>query len=576
MLDKRLLNEAKGQSSRFAALIGLGLANGVLAVLQAGFITKVINGAFLEEGDLLSMKYWLGLLLAAMAVKAAIVWIAGICAHSLAAKIKTDIRKRLVDRIFAAGPVTMATASSGELANTLVQGVENLEPYFARYIPQLASAVLIPLLILAVAMPLDVTSGVIMLVTAPLIPVFMILIGKLAEHRSKQQWDKLSRLSAHFLDVMRGLTTLKIFGRSKEQVEVIARMSEQFRDTTLSVLKIAFLSSLALELLTTISIAIIAVSVGLRLLYGQMDFTHAFFLLLLAPEFYLPLRQMGSHFHAGIAGKAAAKSIFALLDVPSMASSDDGGLNPDCQCGVEVGFEEVYYTYENGRRQALNGISLTIRPGDKVALVGPSGAGKSTIISLLLGFIQPDKGRVTINAMPLAKINRNEWLNHIAYVPQMPHLFYGTVADNIRLSKADARLDQVMDAAKAAGAHEFISRLPNGYETMVGEGGQGLSGGERQRLAIARAFLRNAPFIILDEATASLDPYNEATIEQALDRLVAGRTVLIIAHRLTTVTKADKIIVLDQGKAVEWGNHTALLAQNGLYAQMMSAFVGEV
>lgn len=569
MIDRRLLREAFNSRVKLAALIGLGLAGGLFAVLQASYLSKIINGAFLEERDVTSMYSWFALFLIVIVARAAAVYAAESCAQSLSIGIKREIRQRLINHLFSLGPVKTSSEQTGELVSIIVQGVDNLEAYFARYIPQMATAALIPLLVLSVVFPLDIMSAAIMLGTAPLIPVFMTLIGRLAQRLNERQWERLSQLSAHFLDVIRGLTTLKIFGRSKEQIVVIARLSEQFRDTTLGVLKVAFLSSMVLELLTTISIAIVAVTIGLRLLYGQMEFEQAFFLLLLAPEFYLPLRQLGSHFHAGMAGTAAAQSIYRLLEIPA---EPKGAAMPFTNQGeIAIDFKEVHYSYDSGKRPALNGLSFSLQPGTKAALVGPSGAGKSTVINLLLGFISPQQGCISVNGVPLNSVSREDWLNHIAYVPQFPHLFYGTVADNICFGKEKATLEEISAAAQASGAHDFICCLPEGYQTIVGEGGYGLSGGERQRIAIARAFLRNAPLLILDEATASLDPQTEAVVAQAVERLMSGRTVLVIAHRLTTVAKSDIIIVIKDGQAAEMGTHAELVHNEGLYAQMVSA-----
>lgn len=571
MIDKRLLREAVDSRIKLAILIGLGLAGGIFAVLQANYLSKIINGAFLEARDVSSMYNWFAMFLAVIAARAVTAYAAELSAQSLAVCIKRQVRQRLIKHLFALGPIKIGSEQSGDLVNIVVQGVDNLEAYFTRYIPQLATAALIPVLVLAVVFPLDLMSAIILFGTAPLIPVFMVLIGRLAQRLNERQWERLTQLSAHFLDVISGLTTLKIFGRSKEQIKVIARLSDQFRDTTLGVLKVAFLSSLVLELVTTISIAIVAVTIGLRLLYGQMEFAQAFFLLLLAPEFYLPLRQLGSHFHAGMAGTSAAQSIYRLLDMPAEHNGINSGNPFKNQCEIKIDFKDVYYDYDSGNRPALNRLSFSLFPGSRVALVGPSGAGKSTVINLLLGFIRPQQGNIFINGMNLSCVSREDWLNHIAYVPQFPHLFYGTVADNIKLGRDKASLEEISAAAKASGAHDFICCLPEGYQTVVGEGGYGLSGGEIQRVAIARAFLRNAPLLILDEATASLDPHSEAIVAEALDRLMAGRTVLVIAHRLTTVTKSDVIFVLNNGQAVETGTHAELTRKKGLYAQMVSA-----
>lgn len=574
MVDKRLMQEMKNYRQLFLTLVGLSAGGGVLVILQAGYLTRIVDGVFLGGLDLTAVRPWLFMLLGIMVLRAVFIWLGEIYAHRLAVKIKSSIRERLARQLLALGPVYVNGEQSGELINLLVEGVENIEPYFARFLPQLVIAAVVPLLVLVVAMPLDTATGLILLVTAPLIPLFMILIGRMADKLNKQQWATLSRLSAHFLDVLQGLTTLKIFGRSIEQAKVVVRLSNEFRDITLSVLKVAFLSALVLELAATISTALVAVSVGLRLLYFKLAFSQAFFLLLLAPEFYLPMRQLGSSFHAGMAGAAAADRIYQLLNLPvRSARPAAAGLPAPDELTVE--FTEVHFAYRNGERPALNGFNLILSPGEQVALVGSSGAGKSTVAALLLGFIEPQAGTIRINGADITRLELAAWLKNVAYVPQSAHLFYGTVADNIRLGRKEASQEEVEAAAAAAGAHQFITGLPQGYDTIVGEGGQGLSGGEKRRLAIARAFLKNAPLLILDEATAGLDAHHEREIQLALERLTRGRTVLLIAHRLRTVYGADKIAVVSQGRIVEQGRHSELLERQGIYHELVTAFRGE-
>jgi len=573
MIDKRLIQQLKKHQQQFAILVGLGVISGVLTVLQADYLVNVIKGVFLDGLDLTQVWLWMKALVIIMLLRSVVVWLVEITAHGLASGIKADIRQRVLKCLLELGPIYTSSQQTGELVNVLVEGIENLDPYFAKFLPHLFTALLVPVLVLAWVFPVDLTTGAILLLTAPLIPLFMILIGRMAEKLNKEQWETLSRLSAHFLDVLQGLTILKIFGRSIEQIQVIRRMSGDFRDTTLRVLKIAFLSALVLELVATISTALVAVTVGLKLLYFHIGFTHAFFLLLLAPEFYSPLRQLGTHFHAGMAGVAAGERIFGILALAPKPAGVHWQSTLDYKAGVGIVIDNVHYAYDGGR-PALRGISLEIKQGQQVALVGASGSGKSTLASLLLLFMNPDQGNIYINGMCLAKINRENWLAQVAFVPQAPHLFAGSVADNIRLGREHASLAAVMQAGRDAGAHEFIMELPQGYDTLVGEGGQGLSGGQCKRLAIARAFLRDAPFLLLDEATAGLDPQSEAVIEEALLRLKVGRTVLIIAHRLTTVYHADSIVVFNQGQVAEVGKHEALMSNKGLYYELVIAFRG--
>ncbi len=555
--------------------IALGTAAGVATVLQANCLSRIINGVFLQKQSLADVQSLLAALCVCIVARAALFSSGEVSAAQLAGRIKMDLRERLAAQLMALGPAYTRGERTGELSNTLTEGVEALDAYFSQYLPQLALSALVPVTILLFVFPLDLLSGLVLLLTAPLIPIFMMLIGSFADALTRRQWVSLSRLSAHFLDVLQGLTTLKLFGRSREQIQTIRRVSERFRKATMDVLRVAFLSALVLELVSTVSTAVVAVQVGLRLLYGQLSFEMALFVLILAPEFYLPLRLLGTRFHAGVSGMTAARRIYEVLErrveptpAPSLPAASPFG---PTSVGAVV-FDAVHYAYDGGVRSALNGISFEIRPGQKVALVGPSGGGKTTVAHLLLRFIEPTAGVIRVQGQSLGEVPAATWREQVTWVPQTPYLFNANIADNIGIACRSATRAQVVRAAEQAGAHEFIAALPDGYDTVVGERGARLSGGEAQRIALARAFLKDAPLLILDEATASLDPELEAQIGEATARLMHGRMVLIIAHRLSTVERADEILVLASGRIVERGRHADLVAQNGLYQSLVLAY----
>jgi ATP-binding cassette subfamily C protein CydD len=578
LLDLRLLGEAAAVRLALALTVLLGTLGGIAIVVQAWLLSRAIAQVFLGGQTLAGVRTWLLLFLAVACLRAGLTWSSELAAHRVADRVKDDLRRRLAAHLLALGPAYVQGERSGELAATLVEGVEALDAYFRQYLPQLALAALVPLSVLLIVFPLDWVSGIVLLLTAPLIPVFMVLIGRAAEALTRRQWTALGRMSAHFLDVLQGLATLKALGRSREQLRSIAAVSERYRRTTMGVLRVTFLSALALEMVATLSTAVVAVQVGLRLLGGHIAFEQALFVLVLAPEFYLPLRLLGVRFHAGMQGVAAARRIWEVLDVEPQAARRAAPVPPASlpASPLPLVFEDVHLAYDEGARPALKGLSLSVAPGETVALVGPSGAGKSTVAYLLLRFLEPDRGTITAGGRPLAALDPVAWRRQVAWVSQKPALFYGTVADNIRLARPTATPDEVIWAARQAHAHEFVSRLPQGYDTLLGERGARLSGGQAQRLALARAFLQDAPLLLLDEATANLDPEVEQSIQEALERLLRGRAALIIAHRLHTIYRADRILVLDGGRVVEEGSHDELLARGGLYRRLVTAYRAEV
>ncbi|MFE7230237.1 thiol reductant ABC exporter subunit CydD [Streptomyces sp. NPDC057596] len=538
-IDPRLLRHARATRLFLVAVVGLGAIGACLVIAQAMLIAEVVVGAFQHRMPVAELRTPLLLLVVVACGRALVSWLTELAAHRASAAVKSELRGRLLERAAALGPGWLSGQRTGSLVALATRGVDALDDYFSRYLPQLGLAVAVPVAVLARIVTEDWVSAAIIVATLPLIPVFMMLIGWATQSRMDRQWRLLSQLSGHFLDVVAGLPTLKVFGRAKAQAESIRRITGEYRRATMRTLRIAFLSSFALELLATLSVALVAVTIGMRLVSGDMDLYIGLVILVLAPEAYLPLRQVGAQYHAAAEGLAAAEEIFAVLETP-VPDSGTGAVPAGA-----LAFEDVSVRYPGRSADAVTDVSFSVRPGETVALVGPSGAGKSTLLNVLLGFVKPSAGRVRVAETDLAEFDLEQWRSRIAWVPQRPHLYAGTIAENVRLARPDADDAAVRGALADAGALEFVDALPEGLDTRLGEDGVGLSAGQRQRLALARAFLADRPVLLLDEPTAALDGATEAEVVDAVRRLSAGRTVLLVVHRPALLDVADRVVRLD-------------------------------
>ncbi|MFF2406083.1 thiol reductant ABC exporter subunit CydD [Streptomyces sp. NPDC058092] len=539
-IDPRLLRYARATRLFLAAVVALGVVGAALVIAQAMLVAEVVVGGF-EDGLTVSGLRTPLILLAAVALGRALVsWLTELAAYRASAAVKSELRGRLLERAAELGPGWLSGQRTGSLVALATRGVDALDDYFARYLPQLGLAVVVPVAVLARIVTEDWVSAAIIVVTLPLIPLFMILIGWATQSRMDRQWRLLSRLSGHFLDVVAGLPTLKVFGRAKAQAESIRAITSQYRRATLRTLRIAFLSSFALELLATLSVALVAVTIGMRLVHGELDLYTGLVVLILAPEAYLPIRQVGAQYHAAAEGLSAAEEIFSVLETEPRPGGTE-----DIPESLRLELEGVTVRHEGRTEASLDGASLVVDEGETVALVGPSGVGKSTLLDVVLGFTAPDEGRVRVGGVDLATLAPERWRERIAWVPQRPYLFAGTIAENVRLARPDADDGAVTAALRDAGAYDFVAELPDGAQTLLGEDGAGLSAGQRQRLALARAFLADRPLLLLDEPTASLDGETEAGIVEAVRRLAQGRTVLLVVHRPALLPLADRVVRLE-------------------------------
>jgi ATP-binding cassette subfamily C protein CydD len=544
-LDPRLLRRARAARVLLAADVAIGIVTAVLVLLQATLLARIIarsfGGAPLDEVD-----GELVLLVGVFAARGVLAWGFEVVGRRGAIGVLSQLRLELVEHRLRRSPVAHDGAESAEIATVAVHGIAPLEAYFAKFLPQVILAVVVPVAVLVWIVPIDATSAVVMLLTLPLVPVFMVLLGRYTERRTRDRARALAELATRFLDVVRGLPTLRAYNRGEAQAESIGRASEEYRATTMRTLRVAFLSGAVLELAATLGIALVAVTVGVRLVDGGIGYEAALTVLLLAPELYVPLRALGAHYHASADGVAVAGRLLELTEGAETEAAFPLPTEP--RDGALVRLDGVSYSYPARPGTVLEDVDLELRPAETVALIGPSGSGKSTLASIVLGLAEPTSGRVLRAG---CDGGLESWRGDVAWIPQRATIFTGTVADNIRLGDPDAGEERVREAARLAGAHGFVEALPGGYDTVVGDGGRPLSMGEAQRVALARAFLRDARLVVLDEPTANLDPANAHAVTDAMERLSDGRAVLVIAHRPDLALQVDRVVCLEGGRIVD-------------------------
>jgi ATP-binding cassette subfamily C protein CydCD len=516
-------------------------------VAQATLLAIVIAGVFIDgdsPSDVAGLLVWLAVIAVARGVVSAGFESSG---RFGAARVMSELRRRLSEHVLLVNPGTTRDDHSGELVASAVDGVEALEAYFARYLPQVVLAATVPIAILVWIFPYDWQAALILGITAPLIPVFMVLIGMLTEGRTRRRWSMLSRLSSHFLDLVAGLQTLRAYGRADAQADSIADVGERYRRETMGALRVGFLSSLVLELLAMTGVALVAATIGIQLASGDLQLEAGLLILLLAPEMYTPLRELGNQFHASADGMVAAESIFKVLDQPTIVETPASPLPVPSPGERGLDIEGLDLAFP-GRGKVLDGLDLSISPGETVGLVGPSGGGKTTLVSLILRLASPGAGRISCGGVDLDSVDPREWRRQLVWVPQRPTLFKGSLAWNLRLFEPDADDQTIRRAVADAGLGDLVAGLPDGLETMIGDGGRRLSVGQGQRVALARALISRAPMVLLDEPTAHLDSDSEETVSRAIGRLTTDRTALLVSHRRKAIAGADRVLELRNGR----------------------------
>lgn len=570
---KDLKQLAFEQKSAISLLIVMSALRGAAMIGQAVFFVLVVDGVFIKNSSFEEITPFLIGLLLAIIIRSGTGYLIGRTGVDMAASIKKQLRLRLIQS-FKEDPLLSSTEShSGQKVSLLMDAVDETDGFFSKYIPQLIQSYIIPIMLLGAIFSQNWTTGLIILVTAPFIPVFMAIVGKRTKEKADEKMVQLNRFSGTFLDILQGLTTLRLFGQGEKQKEKIKESSKNFRDSTMDVLKSAFMSSLTLEYISMLSIGIIALEVGLRLVvFDNLTFFSAFFIMILVPDFFTMLKDFGSAFHTA-RGSVSASQMMNEEFSKERKQVEWGDIElPD---GKVPQLDIGHLSFSYGQKFELADVSLAIKPYSKIAVIGKSGSGKTTLMNLIAGLLPIDDGDILIDGKPRKEIDESSWFKQLSYISQSPYLFAGTIRENIAIGvNGNPSAKEIDEAARKAGIHELVESLPEGYHTRVGEGGRGLSGGEKQRIALARAFLKKPTIILFDEPTTGLDLQTERILQQSIAELSRNATVITVAHRLHTIRDSDQIVYLDNGRVAAVGPHEELAANFTPYQNLLPLQTG--
>ncbi|ASS65347.1 MULTISPECIES: thiol reductant ABC exporter subunit CydD [unclassified Paenibacillus] len=580
------------QRKNLVLLAVLSLALGAAIISQAALLAEAVQRIFVERASLSSVLVLLGMLLAAMTARTLLSYGNGKIGLRMAADAKRNMRAAVLRHLTHAAMRSALSGQTGGKVSIALDAVDEADSYFSQYMPRMMEAALIPLMILAVAFVQHANTGFIMLLTAPFIPLFMILVGLKTKAKSEQKYEQLAEFSGTFLDSLQGLVTLKLFGRARRQQQEIERSSIGYRDATMGILQIAFTNTFMLESIVMLSIGIVALELALQLLvFNSLTFHAAFFVLLLVPEFYSLLKNTGTAFHSGRTSMGAVRKVDELLAATSSKSGlADRGEESSAMDGAKAAAREggcltalaagsalppalelndVRFSYGPDSFEISTG-RIKLGSGEHIAIVGKSGSGKTTLLNLLSGLLNPASGEVLANGCPLIEYDEASWFEQVSYITQHPYIFAGTFAENIAIGAGrSVSRTEIERAAEEAGLAEVAAQFEQGFDTVVGEGGRGLSGGEKQRLALARAFLKRPALILFDEPTVGLDLHTERILQRSIAALAETATMITVAHRLHTIRNADKLLFMENGTVLDSGSHEQLLKRLPPYAEMV-------